>query len=66
LVTPFGCIGPPHEACFKAGIPVIAVEENTCAENKTDLRIIYVANYLEAAGVINCIHAGVSVSSVRV
>ncbi len=65
LVSPVGCIGPPHEACLAAGIPVIAVEENTTAYQRRDDRIVYVANYLEAAGVVSCLSAGVLPSSVR-
>ena len=29
MVSPFGCWGRPHEACEKAGIPIIIVMENT-------------------------------------
>ncbi len=67
LVTPTGCIGRPHRACLEAGIPVIAVTENTVARKspKFDDRVIYVKNYLEAAGVISCMKAGVTPSSVR-
>lgn len=65
LVSPTGCIGRPHFACFEAGIPVIAVEENTTAMQDRDDRIIYVANYLEAAGFISCIAAGVRPDAVR-
>ncbi len=65
MITPTGVVGRPHKACFKAGIPVIAIEENTCAFNKRDDRIIYVDNYLEASGVVNCIRAGITVKSIR-
>ncbi len=67
LVSPTDCIGPPHLACFKADIPVIAVEENTIVakQKKRDDRITYVANYLEAAGLISCYSAGVLPQSVR-
>lgn len=66
LITPTGVVGRPHYACFDAGIPVIAVEENKTAFKYRDDRIHYVDNYLEAAGVIAAIAAGVSPSSVRV
>ncbi len=77
LITPTGCVGRPHLACFDAGIPVIAVEENKAAAYTTTGRqwrtrdkwrdkIIYVANYLEAAGYINCLNAGITPRSVRV
>jgi hypothetical protein len=65
LVSPYGCIGRPHEACFKAGIPVIAVRENKTFMNQVDDRIIYVDNYLEATGVVACIHAGITIESVE-
>jgi len=65
LITPTGCIGRAHNACFEAGIPVIAVKENTTAYNFCDSRIIYVENYLEAAGYLSCIKAGVYPDSVR-
>jgi hypothetical protein len=65
LITPTGCIGRAHNACFEVGIPVIAVEENTTAYKFRDSRIIYVKNYLEAAGYLSCIKAGVHPSSVR-
>ena len=66
LITPSGCIGRPHKACFKRGIPVIAVNENTTCEDKSDGRIIYVDNYLEAAGVICSYKAGILPKSVRI
>ncbi len=65
LITPTGCIGRPHHSCFAHGIPVIAVEENTTAYNFRDNRIKYVKNYLEAAGYLSCIKAGILPSSVR-
>jgi hypothetical protein len=65
LITPTGCIGRAHNACFEAGIPVIAVEENTTAYCFHDSRIKYVENYLEAAGYLSCIKAGVSPLTVR-
>jgi hypothetical protein len=65
LITPIGCIGRAHNACFEAGIPVIAVKENTTAYQFRDGRIKYVENYLEAAGYLSCIKAGVLPSSVR-
>jgi len=64
LVTPVGCIGPAHRACFEAGIPVIGVRNNETTSNEYDDRIIYVENYLEAAGVIGCMNAGITVRSV--
>lgn len=60
LVSPFGCIGRPHLSCLDAGIPVIAVRSNTTIFERTDKMIIYVDNYLEAAGLICCEKGGVN------
>jgi len=65
LVSPYGCIGYPHRACFDADIPVIAVRENTTIFQETDKRIIYVDNYLEAAGIICCEGSGVNWKMVK-
>jgi len=65
LVSPVGCIGRPHFACFEAGIPVIAVEENTTSKRNRDSRIIYVQNYWEAAGYLSCLRAGIVPRSTR-
>ena len=66
LVTPPYVVGRPHEACLKAGIPVIAVEENcTVLSDAMPESFIRVGNYLEAAGVIAAKKAGVSLESVR-
>ncbi len=65
MVSPYGVVGRPHKACFEAAIPVIAVKENVTALSETDGRIIYVENYLEAAGLISCMNAGVHPPTVR-
>lgn len=65
LISPFGCIGMPHMECLDAGIPVIAVQENTTIFQQTDERIIYVDNYLEAAGIICCERSGVNYEMVK-
>ncbi len=59
LVTPSGCIGRPHLACLEAGIPVIAIIDNR-AGIKFHGNFVYVANYLEAAGYLNCLNAGIN------
>ena len=66
LVTPAGCVGEPHSACMAASIPIIAVRENTTRlnDNMPD-DFIVVDNYLEAAGVIASMRAGVYWPSVR-
>lgn len=66
LVTPIGCVGPPHHACMKAGIPIIAVKENRTVLNDTmPDEFILVENYLEAAGLLMSMRAGVLPESVR-
>lgn len=65
LVSPSGCVGRPHWACFEAGIPVIAVRENTTVLQEHHSSIEYVDNYLEAAGLVGCIRAGLNPVSVR-
>ena len=66
LVTPVDCVGRPHHACLKAGIPVIAVKENTnCLNDPMPDEFILVDNYLEATGLIAAMRIGVSRESVR-
>ena len=65
LVTPVGCVGEPHWACLKENIPIIAVKENkTCLSDQMPEEFILVENYLEAAGIISCMKAGVNKVSV--
>ena len=72
LLSPFNCWGRPHEACFYNGIPIIIVKENTtCFTNfvypekiSCSKNIIFVENYLEAAGVIMCMNAGVAYQTI--
>jgi len=66
MITPIGCVGTPHHACLKAGIPIIAVKENTCVLNDPmPDEFILVDNYLEAAGILMAMRAGISRQSVR-
>lgn len=66
LVTPIGCVGEPHWACLEKGIPIIAVKENkTCLNDKMLDEFILVDNYLEVAGMIACMKAGVYWPTVR-
>ena len=66
LITPDGCFGRAHEACLKAGIPVIVVKENkTCANSPMPENFIFVENYLEAAGVIQSMKIGVDIRTIR-
>jgi len=68
MVSPHGCWGRPHAACFKAGIPIIIVKENrTCFSNGFVYPAggnIFVNNYLEAAGVVMAMSSGVDYRTV--
>ncbi len=62
MVAPLNCYGPPHIACLKSGIPIIAVEENTtCLQEKTPNNYL-ARTYLEAAGIVQLIKTGMSPS----
>jgi len=66
LITPINCVGKPHRACLDHGIPVIAVRENkTCLNDEMPDDFIIVENYLEAAGIVACVKAGIQPSSIR-
>lgn len=66
MVSPSGCWGRPHKACLEAGIPILSVKENSCVYGNTDMiGTIPTDNYLEAAGYIASITAGVMPESVR-
>ena len=65
LLSPYGCWGPPHEACRKHGIPVISVRENTVYGPAETPDHIVVDNYLEAAGLLMTMRSGVVPESVR-
>ena len=72
LVVPDGCLGLPTLAALEQGIKVVAVKENRNLM-RNDLgelpwaagQFVRVENYLEAAGVLNSIKSGISLSSVR-
>ncbi len=72
LVIPDGCIGLPTLAALEQGVPVIAVRENS-NRMRNDLnalpftrgKLFIVENYLEAAGVMTALKAGVVISSIR-
>ncbi len=66
MVSPYGCFGAPHQACLDAGIAVIVVRENrSCLNVPEHPKFIYVENYIEAAGMIMAMKAGVHPSTVR-
>ena len=71
LVIPDGCIGLPTLAALSNGIPVVAVSGNTnLMRNDLDIlpwkptQLFRVGNYLEAAGVVAALRAGVAPSSI--
>ena len=71
LVIPDGCIGLPTLAALLNGIPVVAVQGNTnLMQNDLSLlpwqpmQLFRVDNYLEAAGLVAALRAGVSPWSV--
>ncbi len=72
LIIPDGCVGLPTLAAIEQGIPVIAVRENRnrMRNDLTSLpfapgKLLIVDNYLEAAGVMSALKAGVAVETVR-
>lgn len=72
LVIPDGCIGLPVLAALEQGIPVIAVRENKNLMRNDPAflpwrrgQYIVVDNYLEAAGVMCAMKAGIPPESVR-
>ncbi len=65
LISPYGCWGRPHEACYKKGIPIIMVIENGTILNKPfKHNTIIVESYLEAVGVIKAMEIGITMESV--
>jgi hypothetical protein len=76
LLTPHGCWGRPHQACIDKNIPVIIVKENkTCFsenfvypkrvyENIIENKVMFVENYLEAAGIIMSMNSGVNYKNI--
>ncbi|HEB31340.1 MAG TPA: DUF3326 domain-containing protein [Spirochaetes bacterium] len=66
MVSPFGCWSRPHHACVEAKIPIIMVKENKCVLNhEPESEVILVKNYLEAAGAIMAMKAGISRESIH-
>ncbi len=72
LVIPDKCVGLPTLAALEQGIPVIAVRENrNRMKNKLEElpfapgKLFIAENYVEAAGIMTALKAGVALSSVR-
>jgi hypothetical protein len=69
LITPHGCWGRPHDACYKNGVPIIIVKENTTIFSNDFVypdynHLFFAENYLEASGIIMCMNAGVDFKTV--
>jgi hypothetical protein len=72
LVLPVGCLGLPTLAALRQGIPVIAVRENAnLMQNDLSAlpwsrgQYLEVDNYLEAAGMMAAMRAGIDPATVR-
>lgn len=67
MISPHGVWGRPHEACAKMNIPVIVVLENRTVLNNVqpNSKCIFVENYIEAAGMVSVMKAGISMESLR-
>jgi len=72
LVIPDGCVGLPTLAALYQNIPVIAVRENRNRMRNdltrlpfADGQLHFVDNYLEAAGLMTAMRAGICPASVR-
>jgi len=66
MVSPSHCWGPPHKYCQEIGIPIVTVAENEPSfKVKVEGPVIELKNYLEVAGWIMALKAGVCTSSVR-
>ena len=71
LVIPDGCVGLPVLSCIEQGIPVIAVKNKNAMKN--DLRALpfkrrqlyFAENYLEAAGIVAAIKAGIEINTLK-
>lgn len=68
LVIPNGCLGVPMLAAHQRGIPIIAVDDQLevgdvrCTDH---FGTIMVDNYIEAAGAVAALRAGISVETLR-
>jgi hypothetical protein len=72
IVIPDGCLGLPILAALEQGIPVIAVRENrnlmrndTAALPWAPGQYVAAENYLEAAGMLCAMKAGIAAESIR-
>lgn len=68
MVSPYGCWGRPHDACADWDIPIIFVKENKTIYSDQPIvplgKHYFVENFMEAAGIITGMKAGVTRASV--
>lgn len=67
MVSPYGCWGRPHKAC-RGKMDIVIVKENktVCNDGYPGGKdLIFVENYLEAAGLLMAMQAGIRPESVR-
>lgn len=65
LVSPNMTFGVPHKLCLEHNIPILVVEENRTILPPAEGKCIRVANYIEAAGWIASMRAGIDPQAVR-
>ncbi len=68
IVTPRMCLGLPALAARARGIPIIAVNDRLevgCIDCTNHVNAVVVDNYVEAAGAVAALRAGVSLESLR-
>lgn len=68
LVIPKCCLGVPMLAAHKRGIPIIAVDDRLEVGNVDCTKYIdavVVGNYIEAAGAVAALRAGISIETLR-
>jgi len=73
LISPADCWGRPHDACLQNHIPILIVRENTtCFKDfkypmvaLESPKVIFVENYLEAAGILMAWNAGIDPRIIR-
>jgi len=69
MISPYRCWGTPHQICWDKNIPIIIVKENiSVLHNNYPLlneNLIFVDNYVEAAGYLMTMKAGIHPSTVR-
>lgn len=71
LIIPDGCIGLPTLAALEQSIPVIAVKNENCMQNRLEGlpfkpgKFFVAEDYLEAVGIMMALKAGVAIDTVR-